>query len=254
MCGARDRGPVRAVSVVSTGTVEIHPEPPDGASKPLYWWLLTSRRWTPPPPINAYIIEHAKGLILREDHLGGLAELGGANLLVAAAERDQLSGFSPALRGLLRKHLTIPGVQWHQIGFEPTGDPGLAPPLLRLRGRAGRRSRSPPQPQVSLPLRRPERGAAQAAPSSAQGWLPILSVCAQAWEAPSPRAVPELQSDNHARRSRRSGAGARQAPAESRLYGVWRPLRRSPAPGMQLQDIRVPDMGYEQVRTAGPSA
>jgi len=56
--------PVRAVSVVSTGTVEIHPEQPYGTSKPLYWWLLTSRRWTPPRPINAYIIEHAKGLIL----------------------------------------------------------------------------------------------------------------------------------------------------------------------------------------------
>jgi len=56
--------PVRAVSVVSTGTVEIHPEQPYGTRKPLYWWLLTSRCWTPPRPINAYIIEHAKGLIL----------------------------------------------------------------------------------------------------------------------------------------------------------------------------------------------
>jgi glyoxylase-like metal-dependent hydrolase (beta-lactamase superfamily II) len=52
------------VAVVSTGTVEIHPEQPYGTRKPLYWWLLTSRRWTPPRPINAYIIEHAKGLIL----------------------------------------------------------------------------------------------------------------------------------------------------------------------------------------------
>jgi Metallo-beta-lactamase superfamily len=56
--------PVKAVSVVSTGTVEIHPEQPYGTRKPLYWWLLTSRRWTPPRPINAYVIEHAKGLIL----------------------------------------------------------------------------------------------------------------------------------------------------------------------------------------------
>ena len=56
--------PVKAVSVVSTGTVEIHPEQPYGTRKPLYWWLLTSRRWTPPLPINAYVIEHSKGLIL----------------------------------------------------------------------------------------------------------------------------------------------------------------------------------------------
>ncbi len=62
-----DRGttdPVRAVSVVSTGTVEIHPEHAFGSRKPLYWWLLTSRDWLPPRPINAYLIEHAGGLIL----------------------------------------------------------------------------------------------------------------------------------------------------------------------------------------------
>ena len=55
---------VRAVSVISTGTVRIHPEHPYGTRKPLYWWLFTSRQWTPPRPINVYVIEHAKGLIL----------------------------------------------------------------------------------------------------------------------------------------------------------------------------------------------
>lgn len=55
---------VKAVSVVSTGTVEIHPEQRFGTWKPLYWWLLTSRKWTPPLPINAYVIEHSKGLVL----------------------------------------------------------------------------------------------------------------------------------------------------------------------------------------------
>ncbi|TDW90110.1 MULTISPECIES: N-acyl homoserine lactonase family protein [Kribbella] len=56
--------PIKAVSVISTGSVEIHPEHALGTKKPLYWWLLTSRRWLPPRPINVYVIEHAKGLLL----------------------------------------------------------------------------------------------------------------------------------------------------------------------------------------------
>jgi glyoxylase-like metal-dependent hydrolase (beta-lactamase superfamily II) len=55
---------VKAVSAVSTGTVQIYPEHPFGTRKPLYWWLLASRRWTPPRPVTAYVIEHAGGLIL----------------------------------------------------------------------------------------------------------------------------------------------------------------------------------------------
>ena len=55
---AGSAGAVKAVSVISTGTVSIHPEHPYGSRKPLYWWLLTSRQWTPPRPINVYVIEH----------------------------------------------------------------------------------------------------------------------------------------------------------------------------------------------------
>jgi N-acyl homoserine lactone hydrolase len=180
--------PVKAVSVVSTGTVEIHPEQPYGTRKPLYWWLLTSRRWTPPRPINAYVIEHAGGLLLfdtgqdrasvtddsyfpggftgylydrlarfhigeedtltaqlatlgyapaevdtailshlHQDHIGGLSELRGADLLVAAAEWAELSKPAPGPRGFLRKHIQIPGLKWQQVNLEPTGDPTLAP-------------------------------------------------------------------------------------------------------------------------------
>ena len=57
-------GAVRAVSVISTGSVRIHPEQPYGTRKPLYWWLLTSRQWTPPQPINVYVIEHTRGVVL----------------------------------------------------------------------------------------------------------------------------------------------------------------------------------------------
>lgn len=179
---------VRAVSVVSTGTVQIHPEHPFGTRKPLYWWLLTSRRWTPPQPVNAYVIEHAKGLVLfdtgqdrasvtddayfpggvtgliydrlarfeigeqdtltaqlaalgytpadvgtailshlHEDHIGGIAELKDADLLVSAAEWAQLSKAAPEPRGFLREHIQVPGAKWRQISFEPARDRALAP-------------------------------------------------------------------------------------------------------------------------------
>jgi len=181
-------GAVKAVSVISTGTVRIHPEQPYGTRMPLYWWLLTSRRWTPPWPINVYVIEHTKGLILfdtgqdrasvadntyfprgltgylyhrlarfdigehdtltaqlatlgyapadvdtaivshlHEDHIGGLRELTGSELLVSAAEWGELAKPAPELRGFLRRHIQLPGLTWRQISLEPTNDPTLRP-------------------------------------------------------------------------------------------------------------------------------
>jgi N-acyl homoserine lactone hydrolase len=57
-------GPISSVSVVSTGMVQIHPQQPFGTRLPLLAWLIGSRRWTPPLPINAYVIEHRDGLVL----------------------------------------------------------------------------------------------------------------------------------------------------------------------------------------------
>jgi glyoxylase-like metal-dependent hydrolase (beta-lactamase superfamily II) len=168
--------------------VQIHPEHPFGTRKPLYWWLLTSRRWTPPRPVNAYVIEHAEGLILfdtgqdrasitddayfpggftgliydrlarfdigeqdtltaqlgalgytpadvdtailshlHQDHIGGIAELKDADLLVSATEWAELSKPAPGPRGFLRQHIQVPGAKWHQISLEPASDPALAP-------------------------------------------------------------------------------------------------------------------------------
>ena len=181
-------GPVQAVSVISTGTVRIRPEHPYGTRKPLYWWLLTSRRWTPPRPVNVYVIEHANGLILfdtgqdrasvtdatyfpggvagylyhrlarfdigendtltaqlaalgyvpadvdtaivshlHQDHIGGLRELAGSELLVSAAEWAELAKPAPELRGFLHSHIQLPGLTWHQVSPEPADDPALAP-------------------------------------------------------------------------------------------------------------------------------
>ncbi|MFG1867268.1 MBL fold metallo-hydrolase [Micromonospora arborensis] len=56
--------PIKRITVVSTGTVQIRPEHRETNGTPLLWWLNTSRRWTEPLPINVYVIEHDKGLVL----------------------------------------------------------------------------------------------------------------------------------------------------------------------------------------------
>jgi N-acyl homoserine lactone hydrolase len=56
--------PIRRVSVVSTGTVQIHPEHVGPTRKPMPLWLYTSQRWTEPRPINVYVVEHREGLVL----------------------------------------------------------------------------------------------------------------------------------------------------------------------------------------------
>ena len=55
---------IRRVSVVSTGQVQIRPDHLASTWRPTAWWLLASRRWTGPRPINAYVIEHRDGLVL----------------------------------------------------------------------------------------------------------------------------------------------------------------------------------------------
>jgi N-acyl homoserine lactone hydrolase len=63
--GARvGNDPIGTVSVISTGTTQIHPQHAFGSRIPMYAWILGSRSWTPPRPINVYLIEHADGLVL----------------------------------------------------------------------------------------------------------------------------------------------------------------------------------------------
>ena len=54
---------IKAVHVITTGYVEQHKEHRYGTSKPLMWWVLTSRSWVK-APITAYAIEHRDGLVL----------------------------------------------------------------------------------------------------------------------------------------------------------------------------------------------
>lgn len=55
---------ITRVSVISTGTVRIRPEHVETNGTPRLWWLSTSRQWTAPRPINVYVIEHERGLVL----------------------------------------------------------------------------------------------------------------------------------------------------------------------------------------------
>jgi N-acyl homoserine lactone hydrolase len=180
--------PVRRVSVVSTGQVQIRPDHVASTWRPAMMWLLTSRRWTGPRPISSYVIEHRDGLVLfdtgqdrasvtdpgyfpggvtgflygrlarfeispqqtlsagldrlgyaagdvttavvshlHQDHIGGLAELRHSDIVVSQAEWDTLSRPLPQLRGLMRRHIDLPGLLWRRITPEPAGDPGLAP-------------------------------------------------------------------------------------------------------------------------------
>jgi hypothetical protein len=42
-------------------------------------------------------------------------------------EWAELAKPAPELRGLLRSHIQILGLQWHKVSLEPNSDPGLAP-------------------------------------------------------------------------------------------------------------------------------
>jgi N-acyl homoserine lactone hydrolase len=180
--------PIRRVSVVSTGQVQIRPDHVASTWRPAMMWLLTSRRWTGTRPINAYVIEHRDGLVLfdtgqdrasvtdpgyfpggvtgflygrlarfeispqqtlsagldrlgyaasdvttavishlHQDHIGGLAELSQADIIVSQAEWDTLSSPLPEMRGLMRRHIDLPGLRWHRIETEPTEDPDFDP-------------------------------------------------------------------------------------------------------------------------------
>jgi N-acyl homoserine lactone hydrolase len=170
--------PLSRVAVVSTGMVAIRPEHVGPTRKSQTNWLLTSRRWTKPLPINVYVLEHERGLVLfdtgqdrasvtdphyfpggplgaiysrlarfeigetetltaqlaaagfniadvttvlishlHQDHIGGLRELGHADILISRDELDDLSRPGPELRGLLRKHITLPGLRWKPFDF-----------------------------------------------------------------------------------------------------------------------------------------
>ncbi len=175
--------------MVSTGMVDIRPQHVRSTGTPAMWWLMTTRTWTSPRPINVYVVEHVDGLVLfdtgqdrasitdadyfprsgftgliyrrlarfhiaadqtltarlaaigydiadvhtavlshlHQDHIGGLRELGRANIVLDQREWESLRRPRPQVRGLLPRHIDLPGLRWRPVTPAATRDPDLAP-------------------------------------------------------------------------------------------------------------------------------
>ncbi|WP_177175512.1 N-acyl homoserine lactonase family protein [Cribrihabitans marinus] len=68
--------------------------------------------------IRTAVISH-----LHFDHVGGIAQIPQADLLVSAREWAILSEPHPEREWILREHIEIPSARWRQISFEPSDDP-----------------------------------------------------------------------------------------------------------------------------------
>jgi N-acyl homoserine lactone hydrolase len=64
---------------------------------------------------------------LHFDHVGGIAEVPQADLLVSRNEWAQLSGAHPERDFIFREHVQRPGSRWQLVDFKHTDDPLLEP-------------------------------------------------------------------------------------------------------------------------------
>jgi N-acyl homoserine lactone hydrolase len=64
---------------------------------------------------------------LHQDHIGGLAEIPQARVLVSAQEYATVDEPRPEMRGLLVRHLRLPRVLWFPIELTELDDPSLSP-------------------------------------------------------------------------------------------------------------------------------
>lgn len=71
-----------------------------------------------PADIRTVVISH-----LHFDHVGGIAEVAQAELLVAREEWRQLSGPYPERDWILREHIELADAKWRPIDFGPSDDP-----------------------------------------------------------------------------------------------------------------------------------
>jgi glyoxylase-like metal-dependent hydrolase (beta-lactamase superfamily II) len=64
---------------------------------------------------------------LHFDHIGGIAHVPQAKLLVSKEEWRRLDAPNPERDWILREHIELPGANWQPVEFVPTSDPLLAP-------------------------------------------------------------------------------------------------------------------------------
>lgn len=72
--------------------------------------------------VHTVVLSH-----LHQDHIGGLRELTGAEIVVSGQEWRTLGEARPEMRGFLRSHIDLPGLRWKRLEFGALHDEGLAP-------------------------------------------------------------------------------------------------------------------------------
>jgi len=72
--------------------------------------------------VHTSVISH-----LHQDHIGGLPELGHAEIVISRQEWDSLYKPLPEARGLMRAHIDLPGLRWNRVEMEGLCDADLIP-------------------------------------------------------------------------------------------------------------------------------
>jgi len=72
--------------------------------------------------VHTAILSH-----LHQDHIGGLPELAHARIIVSAREFTELDRPFAAMRGLLQRHIDLPGLRWQFVTPAPAQDDSIAP-------------------------------------------------------------------------------------------------------------------------------
>lgn len=62
--GVKKTTPIKALSVIRTGTGEMHAQHLEGSRLHPFMWIFFGRKWIPDRPVSVFIIEHEDGLII----------------------------------------------------------------------------------------------------------------------------------------------------------------------------------------------